>query len=106
MAALSDGYVVTWTSFESNGGDVFAQLLDSSGQKIGSEFRVNTETTDVQDQSEVVVLSDGGFMVAWESDGDQDGSGNGVYGQRFDSSANAVGGEFQINSYVTDDQEN
>ena len=35
----------------------------------------------------------------------QDGSGYGVFGQRFDQSGNSIGNEFQINTYTTNDQD-
>ena len=35
----------------------------------------------------------------------QDGSGYGVFGQRFDQSGSNVGNEFQINTYTTNDQD-
>ena len=41
----------------------------------------------------VGVNSDGGFVVVWLSV-DQDGDGNGVFGQRFASDGLAVGDEF------------
>ncbi|MFO0949436.1 MAG: hypothetical protein U1D30_26575, partial [Planctomycetota bacterium] len=41
--------------------------------------------------------ADGDFIVTWESSS-QDGSSNGVYAQRYDSSGSAVGGEFLVNT--------
>jgi hypothetical protein len=48
----------------------------------GSEFQVNTWTTDDQSSPSVTSLSNGGFVVVWESNG-QDGDGYGVYGRVF-----------------------
>ena len=42
----------------------------------------------------------GNFVVVWASLG-QDGSGSGIFGQRYASSGAPLGGEFQINSYTT-----
>lgn len=56
----------------------------------GGEFRVNTFTANEQSQPTVTALTDGGFVVAWRSDG-QDGSGSGVYAQRYDASGAPVG---------------
>ncbi len=47
----------------------------------------------------------GDFVVAWSSR-DQDGSGYGVFGQRFDAAGNMVGSEFQINTHTINDQRN
>ncbi|MDH6059449.1 DUF4347 domain-containing protein, partial [Chrysosporum bergii ANA360D] len=49
--------------------------------KVGSEFQVNTYASNAQANPSITTLKDGGFVVTWQSDV-QDGSGNGVYGQR------------------------
>jgi len=101
ISGLSDGgFVVTWHSISQDGDDdgVFGQRYDASGNASGPEFQINTHTTSYQQFSSVTSLNDGGFVVTWHSD--QDG-GWGVYGQRFDSSGNASGAEFKINSTST-----
>jgi hypothetical protein len=65
--------------------------------KVGPEFRVNTYTTDIQAGSAVAGLPTGGFVVTWQSYG-QDGSDYGVYGQRYDAGGAAVGIEFRANT--------
>jgi len=104
MSALG-AFVVVWTSSNQDGGGtgIFGQLFDGAGVRHGSEFQVNTSTTG--DQAHPGVESDGvgNFVVVWESDG-QDGSGSGVFAQRFDNTGIAVGPEFQVNTYTTDDQ--
>ncbi|MGH7898352.1 MAG: hypothetical protein ACREQQ_10395, partial [Candidatus Binatia bacterium] len=97
-------YVVVWdSSFDSGGYGVFARRYDSSGAVLGSEFPVNSYTSGAQRRSSVSSHAAGGFVVAWNSDG-QDGSGYGVFAQRFDSSGAHVGAEFQVNSYTADFQ--
>ena len=74
----------TGTSDAGQDGDlwgVFGQRFDSSGSAIGSEFQVNTHTTSYQGYPSVTSLTDGGFVVAWQS-ANQDGDGGGVLGQR------------------------
>jgi hypothetical protein len=105
-AALSGGgFVVTWNSNGQDGSGlgVYGQVFNSTGNKVGSELRVNTYTTGDQDISSVAGLSEGGFVVAWDSNG-QDGSGWGVYGQVFNSAGNKVGNDFRVNTYTTGDQ--
>jgi hypothetical protein len=46
------------------------------------DFKVNTWTTDYQGIPSITSLSNGGFVVVWESYG-QDGSAYGVYGLIF-----------------------
>ena len=69
----------------------------------GSEFQINTTTADRQENPSVAALSDGGFVVTWDSN-NQDGDNEGVFGQRYDSTGSAVGSEFQINTTTADEQ--
>jgi hypothetical protein len=79
-------FVVVWN--RSYPGDaqfspgVFGQRFDSAGTKIGSEFQVNTYTTNYQDDPVVAADPSGNFVVAWQSYY-QDGDGPGVFAQRF-----------------------
>ncbi|MFC1609548.1 DUF4215 domain-containing protein [Myxococcota bacterium] len=68
-----------------------------------TQFMVNTYTTDNQTFPKVGVGDDGSFVVVWQSM-DQDTSGNGVYGQRYDHVGLRVGDEFRINVNVTGPQ--
>ena len=40
----------------------------------GDEFRVNTETFDLQAHSKITSLNDGGFVIIWDGQGNQDGA--------------------------------
>lgn len=70
---------------------------------VGSEFRVNTYTPGNQEQVQVVRNAAGASIAVWKSIG-QDGSGGGIYAQRYDSSGNPVGSEFRVNSFTNGDQ--
>jgi hypothetical protein len=73
------------------------------GLPLGPEFRVNTYTTSVQTDPSVAADSAGNLVVVWHSLG-QDGSGYGVFGQRFAGSGIPLGPEFRVNTYTTDNQ--
>ncbi|WP_085723023.1 calcium-binding protein [Pseudomonas sp. R37(2017)] len=93
VSALFDGgYLVTWVG---NGpGDasgVFTQRLNASGAPVGAETRINTTVVGDQVITRVTTLADGGYVVVWESIG-QDGAGSGTYFQRFDASGNKLTG--------------
>ena len=106
ITSLNDGgFIIAWQSGDQDGSGygIYAQRYDSSGNMVGTEFQVNTYTTNTQERPSIASLSDGGFVIAWESEG-QDGSSWGVYAQRYDSSGNTVGTEFQVNTYTTSDQ--
>jgi hypothetical protein len=51
---------------------------------VGSEFLVNTYTTGSQDDPSVAMTRSGDFVVAWDGAPGQDGSGYGVFAQRYD----------------------
>ena len=98
-------FVVVWASGNQDGSlsGVFGQRFDSAGSPVGSEFQVNTYTTNYQRVPAVAGDGAGNFVVAWQSFG-QDGSGEGIFGQRFDSAGSPVGTEFEVNSYTTNAQ--
>jgi hypothetical protein len=98
----SGNFVVVWESYSQDGsyGGVFGQRYASTGAPLGSEFRVNTNTTDFQVLPAVVSDSSGNFVVIWMS-ASQDGSNFGVFGQRYASTGVALGPEFRVNTYTT-----
>lgn len=91
-------------------GLVLAIAASAQAQPVpaGPEFLVNSYTTAAY-QSEynrrrpaVAADATGNFVVVWSSW--QDGYGDGVFGQRYDSAGVAQGSEFQVNSYTTYNQ--
>ena len=78
-----DSFIATFEGGDGSGLGIYAQRYSSSGTAIGAEFRINTFTTGDQTDASVSASVDGGFVVSWTSAG-QDGSGTGVYAQRFD----------------------
>jgi hypothetical protein len=97
----SGNFVVVWTS-DQDGSEsgVFGQRFTPGGVPLGPEFRVNTYTSDSQEQARVATDANGNFVVVWTSEG-QDGSAAGVFGQRYSSSGAPVGPEFRVNTYTT-----
>ena len=101
------GYVVAWMAYgqDGDGWGIYGQTFNASGAPVGGETRINTTTASDQVDPSVAALTGGGYIVTWASD-NQDGDGWGVYGQRFDASGHAVGGETLINTTTTSDQLN
>jgi methionine-rich copper-binding protein CopC len=95
-------FVVAWAGDNQDGNTfgVFAQRYASTGVPLGGEFQVNSYTSSNQSLPSVASDSAGTFVVAWQSL-TQDGSGYGVFGQRYSSTGSPLGGEFRINSYTT-----
>ena len=98
-------FVVVWGSNQQDGSSlgVFAQRFDATGATQGSEFRVNTYTSNSQALPTVTSDANGNFVVVWDSNG-QDGSLRGIFGRRFNSSGVAQGNEFRVNTYTTNSQ--
>ena len=106
VTALSDGgWLVTWTSSgqDGSGSGVYAQRYAADGSTVDDEFQVNTYTDSDQYSPSVTALSDGGWLVTWQSNG-QDGSGYGIYAQRYAADGSPVDDEFQVNTYTDSSQ--
>ena len=99
------------------GGQGFAKTLtftvvtDSTNDlgNFGNDVQANTYTTSYQYYPAVATLSNGNYVVVWESNGQGKSSTNynGVYGQIFSATGSKVGGEFVIsNASVTTDEIN
>jgi len=98
-------FVVVWAShfLDGSGWGIFAQRIASNGTSLGGAFRVNSYTTSHQYFPSVASDSAGNFVVAWDSI-TQDGSDWGAFAQRYASTGAPAGGEFQLNTYTTNDQ--
>jgi Ca2+-binding RTX toxin-like protein len=90
----SDGaFLAVWRHFPHapEGGapnGIYAQLFDSSGNRVGSEFAINgTLPTGAM---RATPLSDGGFMVAWELGTHE------IRAQRLDANGAEVGSELSL----------
>ncbi len=84
-------------------------VLQATAQ--GVETLANTATGGTQDATTtglpraVATDANGNFVVVWaSSNATQDGSGYGIYGQRFNAAGAKVGTEFRVNNYTTGDQ--
>ena len=85
------------------------QLLSASA--VGDEQQVNTFTTGNQQTNltgqggSMAMDSVENYVIVWSSAA-RDGSGSGVYAQRYSAAGVAQGGEFQVNTTTTSDQTN
>ena len=91
VSAEGDGnFVVVWQSLGSSGSDtsddsVQGQRYDSAGSAVGSQFQVNSYTTNYQRLPSVSAEGDGDFVVVWQSLGSSgsDSSGESIQLQRY-----------------------
>ena len=91
VAGLSNGGFIV---VGQEAGNIYGQMYNNKGTAVGSGFQVNTDTGVDIDPS-VASLSDGGFVVVWNS--------NNVYGQIYNSTGDVVRSEFQVNADTCQD---
>ena len=106
IAANAAGeFVVAWQNYRYGyKSDVYARRYDSAGNPASPPVMVNTYVTGYQTGQRVGIDAAGNFVVVWGSWPGQDGSQEGVFGQRFDSSGGRLGTEFQVNTYTSGHQ--
>ena len=91
---MKDRFVITWQS-KKQGGDryeIFAQIFNNSGNKIGEEFQVNTNEKGVQWKIKIIALSDEKFIISWFNKSPSEK----INAQIFDIDGNKIGKEFSI----------
>ena len=103
VASAADGtFVVTWTSNHgANVEDIYFRRFAADGTALTGETLVNTSTTGVQKNSVIGMnQTTGDFVIVWQGNGTQTGEidADGIFGQRFDGSGAAIGGEFRVNA--------
>jgi hypothetical protein len=103
-----DTFVVVWQSFDQVGSfdfDIYGRRLTSTGQVNGTEFLVNSTTSDDQTAPAIVGSATGGYLVAWQSlDADID-TGFDIYTRLLNASAVPPGPDRRLNATIADDQE-
>jgi hypothetical protein len=102
VARSSAGVVVVWESVTQDGshGGIFGRRFTSGGSALGGEFQINVTTVEGQYQP-AVAMSASGFVVVWHG---TSSAAQEVFARRFDAAGAAIGGEFQVNTYTSEDQ--
>ncbi len=128
ITALPDGgFIITWSAdarynntdlgnttdnpihsdvHDVNGFGVFGQRYDAYGNTVGDKFQINTFAIGDQIDSDITLDSNGNVVVTWQSQ-NQDGSGYGVYMQKFtltDGGVEKIGSETQVNTTTSGNQ--
>lgn len=112
ITALSNGgFIISWTDLSGTlddltGSSIKAQIYDAEGSRVGTEFRVNSETNGDQSDPAITGLTGGGFVVSWKDASATlgDASGTSIKAQIYNAAGARVGSEFLVNTEVTDDQ--
>lgn len=74
---------------------------------VGPEFQVNTYTTGDQLNTAIAMDSQGNYVIAWQSSGQDGGSygGTGIYAQRYNAAGVPQGSEIHVNTFTDGAQE-
>ena len=99
------GAVLVWQGGKLGFQKIYARFLGATGTNFltTTDVLVNTYTNSFQIDPAVAVLSDGSVVIVWASEG-QDGSYQGVYGQRFTAAGVKSGTEFRVNEFTANNQ--
>jgi uncharacterized repeat protein (TIGR01451 family) len=110
VAMDADGdFVIAWTDHTQDGSfyGVYAQRYTADGSTAGSEFQVNTYTTNKQSNPSIAMDADGDFVIAWQSLGQDDISDSnsyGIFAQLYTADGSTVGSEFPVNTGFLNNQ--
>ncbi len=104
VALDEDGkFTAVWASNQTGDSDIYMRRFTATGGQLGADNVVNTYSSSDQTAPAIEMADNGAYLVIWVSAG-QDGSGLGIYGQRFSASGEMLGDEFRVNSTTTGDQ--
>ena len=100
------GFVAVWESDnqDTSGWGIYGQRLTLDGSKTGSEFKVHTYTPSDQRYPKVAAYDSGAFVSVWQSTS-EDGSGSGIYCQRFGADGSKQNNPFRVNTYIVSYQD-
>lgn len=88
VVALPDGgFAVTWVSVLGGSRQIFLQIMDADGQKIGGETRVTNGGQGLEANPQISVLANGDIAVTWTA---IDGSGSGIFTKHFTHNTEAA----------------
>jgi hypothetical protein len=98
VALPRGGYVVVWKDYRTGESDIYAQRVNDRGEKIGSNMRVNDDTTHRWQRLPRIVVSAAGIIVVWEDYRNDPGNQIGdIFAQRMDLQMHRVGRNFKVN---------
>ena len=98
---VAGNFVIVWQDFRNGNGDIYFQRYSSSGTALGTNIKVNDDTSSAdQDYPSISMDGAGNYVIVWN---DYRNNNNNydydVYFQRYTSTGTAIG----INTKVNDD---
>jgi hypothetical protein len=101
VGLANGGFVIAWQ--EGGQGDrIIAQIYNAQGTKVGAEFVANTESAHGNLLPSITALSNGGFVIGWQSN--PTGYGYEIKAQVFDAVGHTIGSELTVYATAEEDQ--
>lgn len=99
----SDAGVAVWQTDATGDLEIRGRRLDASGSTVGAELVINSTTDNDQQHPAVAGAAGGGFVVAWQSYG-QDGPADGIIARVFAADGTPTGAEVIVNEWTAGNQ--
>jgi Ca2+-binding RTX toxin-like protein len=117
VSVLADGRIFfTWGSPDNGDGGVNSpgripycirgRLFEADGTPVANDFVINNRAANAQVKPEATALSDGRYVVTWQSDDAGDGSQTCIRARVFEANGTPVGTDFLVNDTKIDFQLN
>lgn len=92
------GFVAVWQEYVMGQGyDILMRRFDASGVAVGGAVRANATAAGDQVDPSISRMADGGFVIAWNSHGEN----GGAYSRRFDSAGNPLADDVTLATGLT-----
>ena len=92
----SDNFVITWGCKHNGDRDIYAQIYDSSGDTLGSNFKVNDDVGSAYQIWPAIAMDGSGkFVITWYDY--RNGNGD-IYAQIYNSAGDTVGPNYLVNN--------
>jgi Ca2+-binding RTX toxin-like protein len=90
-ALAGGGFVIAWTNTDANDTDILFRVFDNAGTEIGQGSAGDDSASNNNNESKVIALATGGFVIAWDND-----SVIGVNVQHFGAAGTILGSVFTV----------
>jgi hypothetical protein len=92
-------FIIVWEDQRSGNSDIYCQRFNNTGNRIGSNFKVNNDVgSSSQSSANIANDTSGNFIITWQDNR----SGNyDVFCQRYNNNGSTIGQNFKVNNDVT-----
>lgn len=92
-------FIISWQDSRNQNGDIYAQIYNSNGDPLGSNFRVNDDTGSASHTlPDIATDNTGNLIITWTDY--RNGFDGDIYAQLFTVNGEKIGANFRINTEV------